>query len=587
MVNLSQLSVGERTYQYIPVADVAARAPLTVAIIAENLIRNQADPAAIEALRHWPVADQDQEVEFAPARVVMQDFTGVPCVVDLATMREAVRALGADPTLVNPRVPTELVIDHSVIADHFGSPTAFEANVAVEYRRNQERYQFLKWGQQAFSNFQVVPPGTGIVHQVNVEHLARVVMTDGDLAYPDTCVGTDSHTTMVNGLGVLGWGVGGIEAEAAMLGQPISLTLPQVIGVELTGELTAPANATDLVLTITERLRQHGVVGKFIEFFGEAVGGLGVEVRATIANMCPEYGSTACLFPIDEATLDYLTLTGRSADQVRLVEAYAKAQGFWGSAQRPGYAAILEIDLSTVEPSLAGPKRPQDRIGLRGAKAAFHQALATAGVDPTAADMGTPGHGMVAIAALTSCTNTSNPTAMVTAGLLAKNAVAQGLSVPGWVKTTLSPGSQVVSDYLDALGLIPHLEALGFYLAGYGCMTCIGNSGPLADQAKQAVDQGVIATAVLSGNRNFEGRISPDVGLNYLASPALVIAYALAGTMNLDLTTEPLGQAATGEPIYLGDLWPSEDEITSAVNTGLQSSMFTSRYANAFTGSPS
>ncbi|MCL1923121.1 MAG: aconitate hydratase AcnA [Propionibacteriaceae bacterium] len=587
MSTTQTLSVGSTTYRYFPVADFSAKLPLTVAIVAENLLRRDVDPAQIEALRSWsPASGTDQEIEFLPARVVMQDFTGVPCVVDLATLREAVDELGGDPLQVNPQVPTELVIDHSVVADHHGSPEAFADNVDLEFSRNQERYEFLKWGQQAFTNFHVVPPGTGIVHQVNVEHLARVVMVDGDLAYPDTCVGTDSHTTMVNGLGVLGWGVGGIEAEAAMLGQPVTMTVPHVVGVELVGTLAAGVTSTDLVLMITQRLRQHKVVGKFVEFFGEAVEGIGVETRATIANMSPEYGSTACLFPIDARTIDYLRMTGRDAHQVELVEAYAKAQGFFGPRQAT-YSETLRIDLGEVTPSIAGPKRPQDRILLDNAKSSFQQALAQGGY-PTLSvpsDLGELTTGLVALASITSCTNTSNPSAMVTAGLLAKRAVEMGLETKTWVKTTLAPGSQVVTDYLDRAGLTPALEALGFYLVGYGCVTCIGNSGPIKPEVKSAVDQGVVVSAVLSGNRNFEGRISPDIQMNYLASPALVVAYALAGTMDIDFANEPIGLNSEGQEVFLKDIWPAVEEITSAVNNHVDSSMFSSRYAQVFSGS--
>ncbi|MDR0488865.1 MAG: aconitate hydratase AcnA [Propionibacteriaceae bacterium] len=586
MTNVDTLTVGDKTYTYHNVAEIAARVPLTVAIVAENLIRNGADPAQIEALASWsPHSDPTQEVEYSPARVVMQDFTGVPCVVDLATIREAVQDLGGDPELVNPRVPTELVIDHSVIADEFGSSLAFAKNVDWEFQRNQERYEFLKWGQQAFRNFRVVPPGTGIVHQVNIEHLARVVMVEGDLAFPDTCVGTDSHTTMVNGLGVLGWGVGGIEAEAAMLGQPISMTLPFVVGVELTGDLQPGVTSTDLVLMIAERLRHHGVVGKFVEFYGDSVERLSVETRATISNMSPEYGSTACLFPIDSRTIDYLGLTGRDAHQLELVEAYAKAQGFWGD-RTVAYSENLTIDLSQACPSIAGPKRPQDRINLSESKTSFRTALKDAGHETAtvATDSGQLSSGMVAIASITSCTNTSNPRVMIAAGLLAQKAATRGLSSKPWVKTTLAPGSQVVTDYLNKAGLTPSLEALGFYLVGYGCVTCIGNAGPVTGDVKTAVDQGVIATAVLSGNRNFEGRISPDVRMNYLASPPLVVAYALAGTMDIDFDTEALGVDTHGVEVFLKDLWPTEDEITAAVDAAVDAQMFSNRYAEVFTG---
>ena len=582
-----ELQVGEARYRFFPVAELSARVPTTIAVIAENLMRNGADPAQIEALWSWtPGSASDREIDFYPARVMMQDFTGVPCVVDLATMREAVAALGGDPDRVNPRVPTELVIDHSVIADEFGSPAAFGYNVDREFERNQERYQFLKWGQQAFRNFRVVPPDTGIVHQVNIEHLARVVMADAGLAYPDTCVGTDSHTTMVNGLGVLGWGVGGIEAEAAMLGQPVPMTLPVVVGVELTGHLAPGTTATDLVLTIAQRLRAHGVVGKFVEFHGDAVPGLAVETRATIANMSPEYGSTACLFPVDARTIEYLGLTGRSPDQCALIEAYAKAQGWWGTRTVP-YSETLSIDVGEVRPSIAGPARPQDRIELGSAKQVFRQSLASAGL--AAASLPSPigelASGLVAIAAITSCTNTSNPRVMIAAGLLAKRAVEKGLKVKPWVKTTLSPGSPVVTDYLGQAGLTPFLEKLGFYLAGYGCMTCIGNSGPVVDAVRHVTDQGVTATAVLSGNRNFEGRISPDVRMNFLASPPLVVAYAIAGTVDIDLTSEPLGTGTDGQPVYLSDVWPADDEISQVQAQCVSASMFSQRYGEVFAGS--
>jgi len=583
-MNTQELHVGPTTYNYYSVADLSEKLPLTVCVVAENLIRNGADPAQIEALRSWSgQSDFDQEIEYAPARVIMQDFTGVPCVVDLATMREAVQNLGGDPARVNPRVPTELVIDHSVIADEFGARTSFLDNVAIEFTRNEERYRFLKWGQQAFSNFKVVPPGTGIVHQVNIEHLARVVMVEDDIAFPDTCVGTDSHTTMINGLGVLGWGVGGIEAEAAMLGQPISMTLPFVVGVELTGRLAPGVTSTDLVLMIAEKLRKHGVVGKFVEFYGDALANLSVETRATISNMSPEYGSTACMFPIDSRTIDYLTMTGRDPGHIALVEAYAKAQGFWSNpARRVAYCETLRIDLGEAVASISGPARPQDRIDLSQAKQSFRTALGEPG-PAVATDLGELESGLVAIAAITSCTNTSNPMVMVAAGLVAKKAVELGLRSKPWVKTTLSPGSQVVTDYLDKAGLTPYLEKLGFYLVGYGCVTCIGNSGPVIPQVKQATDSGIVATSVLSGNRNFEGRISPDVRMNYLASPPLVVAYALAGTMDVDLGTEPIGEGDHG-PVFLSDVWPSEEEIATTVAQCVDPAMFATRYAEVFTG---
>ncbi|MDR0848839.1 MAG: aconitate hydratase AcnA [Propionibacteriaceae bacterium] len=582
---MTELNVGERTYTIVSIPAEARALPMTVAILLENLIRHEADPAQIEALRSWNPQVSDQEIEFHPARVLMQDFTGVPALVDLATMREAVDARGGDPASVNPSIPTELVIDHSVIADEFGTAAAFGINRTWEFSRNKERYEFLKWGQQGFDNFKVVPPDTGIVHQVNIEHLARVVMESGGVAYPDTCVGTDSHTTMVNGLGVLGWGVGGIEAEAAMLGQPISMTVPRVIGVRLVGALRPGTTSTDLVLTIAQRLRGHGVVGSFLEFFGPSLPTVSVETRATIANMSPEYGSTAVLFPIDQATLDYLLLTGRSEEHVALVEAYAQAQGLWYDPTREVvYTETLTIDLGEVRPSISGPKRPQDRITLHDARAEFHHSLPAKKVHTVNTNLGAISSGVVAVAAITSCTNTSNPAVMIAAGLVAKKAVEKGLTVPGWVKTTLSPGSQIVTNYLDSAGLTPYLEKLGFFLVGYGCVTCIGNSGPLVLEVKQAVDQGVVACSVLSGNRNFEGRINPDVRMNYLASPPLVVAYALAGTMDIDLTTEPIGEGVDG-PVYLADLWPSEEEINLAVATHVTPDMFRSRYAEVYRGS--
>ena len=583
---MSHLSVGQSSYQYFPVAEEAARLPATVAILLENLLRHQGDPAQIAALRAWTPEAVKAEIEFRPARVLLQDFTGVPCVVDLATMRQVVARLGGDPARVDPIVPVDLVIDHSVIADDFGTPAAFRRNQDLEYQRNAERYRFLKWGQQGFSGLRVVPPDTGIVHQVHLEYLAQVVGQAGALAYPDSCVGTDSHTTMVNGLGVLAWGVGGIEAEAAMLGQPIPLALPTVVGVRLIGRLRPGVTATDLVLTMAERLRRHGVVGGFVEFFGQSVGRLPVETRATIANMSPEYGSTACLFPIDDQTLSYLRLTGRPPGTVDLVEAYAKAQGLWFDPNRQvAYSSVVDFDLGEVEPAVAGPKRPQDRIGLSQVPAGLRSAIAAA-ADPARSGVTGPiADGAVAIAAITSCTNTSNPAVMVAAGLLARKAVAAGLTVKPWVKTTLSPGSQIVTDYLAAAGLGADLERLGFYLVGYGCLTCIGNSGPVQPDMKQAVDAGVVATAVLSGNRNFEGRISPDVALNYLASPPLVVAYALAGTMDIDLTSQALGVGPAG-PVYLRDIWPTQDEIAQVVAAVVDPELFQRRYAGVYDGSP-
>ncbi len=603
--------------------DGSAGLPFSLKILLENLLRNEdgvnitAEQAT--AVAQWdPQHEPDTEIQFTPARVILQDLTGVPAVVDLAAMREAMKALGGDPTKINPLCPAELVIDHSVVADVFGSPDAFTRNVEIEFQRNHERFQFLRWGQEAFSQFKVVPPGTGIVHQVNIEYLARVVMRRDGVAYPDTCVGTDSHTTMQNGLGVLGWGVGGIEAEAAMLGQPISMLIPKVLGFRLSGELPSGATATDLVLTITELLRKHGVVGKFVEFHGQGVAAVPVANRATIGNMSPEFGSTCAIFPIDQHTLDYLKLTGRPAEQVALVEAYAKEQGLWHDPDREArYSEELSLDLSTVVPSIAGPKRPQDRIALADAKTAFRDALPNyvaeasldnglAGTfpasDPVAAGDGSRAshpvgvtlddgtrtevdHGSVVIAAITSCTNTSNPSVMVGAALLAKNAVDRGLSRKPWVKTSLAPGSKVVMDYYERAGLVPYLDKLGFNLVGYGCTTCIGNSGPLPQAISDAVnDNDLAVTAVLSGNRNFEGRINPDVKMNYLASPPLVVAYALAGTMDIDLGREPLGSDAEGQPVYLADIWPSPEEVADVVQHAVAEEMFTRDYADVFKG---
>jgi aconitate hydratase len=598
------LDVGGTAYEIfrLSAVDGAADLPFSLKVLLENLLRTEdgANVTAdhIRALAGWdPEAEPDTEIQFTPARVVMQDFTGVPCVVDLATMREAVAALGGDPALINPLAPAEMVIDHSVIADVFGRPDALERNIELEYQRNHERYQFLRWGQTAFDEFKVVPPGTGIVHQVNLEYLARVVMTrevGGVLrAYPDTCVGTDSHTTMVNGLGVLGWGVGGIEAEAAMLGQPVSMLIPRVVGFRLTGEIPAGATATDVVLTITEQLRKHGVVGKFVEFYGEGVAAVPLANRATIGNMSPEFGSTCAIFPIDGVTLEYLRLTGRSAEQVALVEAYAREQGLWHDPSREvRYSEYLELDLSTVVPSIAGPKRPQDRIALSQAKTAFAAALPTYTKDVAASTTVGTGegayelrHGAVAIASITSCTNTSNPSVMMAAALLARNAVEKGLSVKPWVKTSLAPGSKVVMDYYEKAGLIPYLEKLGFHLVGFGCTTCIGNSGPLPDEVSAAVQASDLAvTAVLSGNRNFEGRINPDVKMNYLASPPLVIAYALAGTMDLDVEADPLGTGADGQPVYLRDVWPTPADVERVVADSITKEMFSHDYADVFAG---
>src|SRR6187402_2150083 len=582
--------------------DVASL-PYSLKVLLENLLRTEdgADITEehIRALAGWDAdADPDKEIQFTPARVIMQDFTGVPCVVDLATMREAMADLGGDPSRINPLAPAEMVIDHSVIADVFGTPEAFERNVEIEYERNRERYQFLRWGQGAFEDFKVVPPGTGIVHQVNIEHLARTVFTresaDGTtVAYPDTCVGTDSHTTMVNGIGVVGWGVGGIEAEAAMLGQPVSMLIPRVVGFKLNGDLPEGATATDLVLTITEMLRKHGVVGKFVEFYGPGVSALPLANRATIGNMSPEFGSTIAVFPVDEETVKYLKLTGRSEEQLALVEAYAKEQGLWHDpSAEPRYSEKLELDLATVVPSLAGPKRPQDRVEVTAAGESFRTALADYSENPDATaeitldgQTHTIGHGAVAIAAITSCTNTSNPSVMIGAALLAKNAVEKGLQRKPWVKTTLAPGSKVVSDYYEKSGLTPYLDKLGFNLVGYGCTTCIGNSGPLIPEVSQAVnDNDLAVVSVLSGNRNFEGRINPDIKMNYLASPPLVVAYALAGSMDVDLFNDPLGQDQDGNDVLMKDIWPTAKEVEDVIATAITSEMFTEDYADVFAG---
>jgi aconitate hydratase len=592
--------------------------PYSLKVLLENLLRNE-DGANItrdhiSALASWdPEKEPDTEIQFTPARVILQDLTGVPAVVDLAAMREAMKKLGGDPKKINPLIPAELVIDHSVVADVFGRPDAFERNVQLEFQRNRERFQFLRWGQSALRGFRVVPPGTGIVHQVNIEHLARVVMTNDNTAYPDTCVGTDSHTTMQNGLGILGWGVGGIEAEAAMLGQPISMLIPKVVGFRLTGQLPKTATATDLVLTITEMLRKHGVVGKFVEFGGDGVAEVPVANRATIGNMSPEFGSTCAIFPIDAATLEYLRLTGRPDSQVELVETYAKEQGLWHDPSRHlRFSEELELDLGSIVPSIAGPKRPQDRIELAHAKTAFRDALPsyTGGdslngtfpaSDPTEHEDIRPSnpvkvtledgtettvdHGHVVIAAITSCTNTSNPFVMIGAALLARKAVEKGLNRKPWVKTTLAPGSKVVMDYYERAGLLPYLDKLGFNLVGYGCTTCIGNSGPLPQAISNAVNENdLTVVSVLSGNRNFEGRINPDVKMNYLASPPLVVAYALAGTMDIDLDTEPLGTGADGQPVYLADIWPSPDEVAAVVGDAVAAEMFTRDYADVFAG---
>ncbi|MGY5764403.1 aconitate hydratase AcnA [Brachybacterium sp. DNPG3] len=642
-----ELSVGGTDYEIyaLDAVEGAEKLPYSLKILLENLLRTE-DGANItaehvRALAAWdPAADPSVEIQFTPARVIMQDFTGVPCVVDLATMREAVQDLGGDPERINPLAPAEMVIDHSVMIDVAGRLDALERNMELEYERNRERYQFLRWGQTAFDDFKVVPPGTGIVHQVNIEYLARTVMTrevatgEGTVlrAYPDSCVGTDSHTTMVNGLGVLGWGVGGIEAEAAMLGQPVSMLIPRVVGFKLTGQIPPAATATDVVLTITEMLRQQGVVGKFVEFYGEGVGQVPLANRATIGNMSPEFGSTCAIFPIDEVTVDYLRLTGRSEEQLALVEAYAKRQGLWHDPSvEAQYSEYLELDLSTVVPSIAGPKRPQDRIVLTEAKESFRQVLpAYAGHPERVADSGdvagtfpasdpaaqdsdndsggravehasvrgrasqpTPvkgtdfsiDHGIVSIASITSCTNTSNPSVMMAAGLLARNAVQRGLTTKPWVKTSMAPGSQVVTNYYTKAGLWPDLEQLGFHLVGYGCTTCIGNSGPLAPEISEAIAENDLAvTAVLSGNRNFEGRINPDVKMNYLASPPLVIAYALAGTMDFDFENDPLGTDEDGQEVYLSDIWPSPTEVEQVIGENITQEMFSEDYKDVFSG---
>ncbi|EMD29966.1 aconitate hydratase AcnA [Amycolatopsis azurea] len=639
------LKVGDASYEVFRLDKVegSKRLPYSLKILLENLLRTEdgANITAdhIRALGNWDAsADPSIEIQFTPARVIMQDFTGVPCVVDLATMREAVTDLGGDPDKVNPLAPAELVIDHSVIIDVFGRADAFERNVEIEYERNRERYQFLRWGQGAFDEFKVVPPGTGIVHQVNIEHLARTVMSRNGQAYPDSCVGTDSHTTMVNGLGVLGWGVGGIEAEAAMLGQPVSMLIPRVVGFKLTGEIPTGVTATDVVLTITEMLRKHGVVSKFVEFYGESVGAVPLANRATIGNMSPEFGSTAAIFPIDEETVRYLKLTGRSEEQVALVEAYAKEQGLWHDpSHEPEYSEYIELDLSTVVPSIAGPKRPQDRIELTDAKNSFRKSIhdyvggeqvphtnvdetveetfpasdpaALSFKDEDAVELqsaanghsGRPtnpvkvstsdrgefilDHGAVVIASITSCTNTSNPSVMLGAALLARNAVDKGLAVKPWVKTSMAPGSQVVTDYYTKANLWPYLEKLGYHLVGYGCTTCIGNSGPLSDEISAAIQENdLTAVSVLSGNRNFEGRINPDVKMNYLASPPLVIAYALAGTMDFDFENQPLGQDTDGSDVFLKDIWPSAKEIQETIDYAITQEMFTKDYADVFDG---
>jgi len=602
----SNFQVGEKNFEIFNISGIegSANLPFSLKILLENLLRTEdgANITAdhIRALANWdPSVEPDTEIQFTPARVIMQDFTGVPCIVDFATMREAIAELGGDPAKVNPLVPAELVIDHSVVADVFGTRDSFEKNTDIEYERNQERYRFLRWGQSAFDDFKVVPPGTGIVHQVNIEFLARVVMTrsvNGTIrAYPDTVVGTDSHTTMVNGLGVLGWGVGGIEAEAALLGQPVSMLIPRVVGFKLIGQLPTGTTATDLTLTITEILRKHGVVGKFVEFFGPGVLSVPMANRATIGNMSPEYGSTCAIFPIDEETLRYLRLTGRSEDQVELVEKYAKVQGLWHDPLiSPRFSETLELDLSTVVPCIAGPKRPQDRISLSDSKDSFAKILPTYFSEKTNknpidinvnAKATTIKNGDVVIASITSCTNTSNPSVMIGAALLAKKAVEKGLKSKPWVKTTLAPGSKVVTDYYDRADLTQYMEKLGFHLVGYGCTTCIGNSGPLPVEISKAVNEHDLAvSAVLSGNRNFEGRINPDVKMSYLASPPLVVAYAIAGTMDHDFEKDSLGNDTEGKPVFLRDLWPTPQEIQDVIDQSLSSSMFTKDYASVFDG---
>jgi len=604
---LATLQVNGRELQYFSLTadglasfDIA-HLPYSIKVLLENLLRNEdgvkVRAADIEALARWTqtpdrhgeaAGDDAREIAFTPARVLMQDLTGVPAVVDLASMRDAIIALGGDPAKINPLVPVELVIDHSVILEHTGTPRSYEENVAIEYERNIERYTFLKWAQNSLEQFRVVPPGMGICHQVNLEHLARVVFENNGMAYLDTVVGTDSHTTMINGLGVLGWGVGGIEAEAGMLGQPTSMLIPPVVGLRLSGAPREGVTATDVVLTITELLRKQGVVGKFVEAYGPGITSLSLETRATIGNMSPEYGATCAIFPIDQVTIDYLAFTGRPAEQLALVEAYAKAQGLWhdANAVEPIYSEYVELDLSTVEPSLAGPKRPQDRVSLSGARGAFRTALGREPKEVRGFDAAESlRDGAVTVAAITSCTNTSNPSVLVAAGLVAKAAMERGMVTKPWVKTSLAPGSRVVMDYLERANLVDALDDLGFYLAGYGCTTCIGNTGPLLDGVSEAVNEHDLSVvSVLSGNRNFEGRIHPDVKQNYLASPPLVVAYALAGTIDIDLSSEPLGEDRDGNPVYLRDLWPTDAEVAEAVRSSLTPEMFEERYAAAFSG---
>jgi aconitate hydratase len=603
------LTVGSKSYEYFSLPDAEknglpglSKLPISLKVLVENLLRFEDGRSVtaddVKAIVEWlQTKTSTREIAYRPARVLMQDFTGVPAVVDLAAMRDAMNNLGGDPSKINPLVPVDLVIDHSVMIDYFGTANAFEKNVELEYERNAERYEFLRWGAGAFNNFRVVPPGTGICHQVNLEYLAQSVWTKigGKLeqAFPDTCVGTDSHTTMVNALGVLGWGVGGIEAEAAMLGQPVAMVIPEVIGFRLKGKLKEGVTATDLVLTCTQMLRKRGVVEKFVEYFGAGLDNLSVEDRATIANMAPEYGATCGFFPVDADTIKFLAATGRSKDRVALVEAYSKAQGMWRAGdEQPVYTDVLELDLSTVEPSMAGPKRPQDRVALKNVKADFQKVLPeiVKGADPKAkvkvegADYSL-GHGDVVIAAITSCTNTSNPSVLIAAGLVARNALKKGLTSKPWVKTSLAPGSQVVTDYLDKAGLTADLNGLGFNLAGYGCTTCIGNSGPLPDNIADATRKGdLVVSAVLSGNRNFEGRVNADVKANYLASPPLVVAYAIAGSLNVDLATEPLGTGSDGQPVFLKDIWPSSAEIAEMIRTCVTPDMFASRYGEVFKG---
>jgi aconitate hydratase len=604
----SALTVGSKEYEIYRIdaldnAGIPTRhLPFSLRILLENLLRTEegrvVKPEEIRALAAWNRDSKpEQEIAFTPSRVLLQDFTGVPAVVDLAAMRDAMTRLSGDASLINPLQPAELVIDHSVQVDEFGTSTAFDMNALLEFQRNKERYQFLRWGQTAFRNLAIVPPDTGIVHQVNLEFLARVVFVNEAngkrIAYPDTLVGTDSHTTMINGLGVLGWGVGGIEAEAAMLGQPVSMLIPQVVGVKLTGRLREGATATDLVLTITEMLRKHGVVGKFVEYFGPGLQDLPLADRATIANMSPEYGATCGIFPIDKETLAYLRLTGRSDEQIALVEAYARAQGLFHDEKTPEaeYSELLALDLATVEPSLAGPKRPQDRVLLSNSKESFEKALPTllkpgkSGSQPSEAPNGNLHHGSVVIAAITSCTNTSNPSVMLAAGLVAKKAVERGLEMPSWVKTSLAPGSKVVRDYFEKAGLISYMEKLKFNIVGYGCTTCIGNSGPLPEEVSKVIDEkDLVVASVLSGNRNFEGRINPDVRANYLMSPPLVVAFALAGRVDLDMRKDAIGKGRDGEPVYLSDIWPTKREVDEAIQQSISSEMFRKSYGQVYEG---